>query len=176
MPDDPPGERYRIVRPLGSGGMATVSLAHDTTLDRPVAIKRLHAFSADETTRRFMREARIGASLRHPNVVTVHDVIASDDDVLIVMEYVEGETLAAALERGPLPPGRAIAVLRDVAAALDAAHADGVVHRDVKPANVLIRIDGRAKLADLGIAAAAEMTRITREGALLGTLNYMAPE
>src|SRR3954449_7452232 len=100
----PPGQRYRIVRHLGSGGMATVSLAHDTRLDRPVALKRLHASSADETGRRLMREARIGASLRHQSLVTVHDLLAEDEDAQSIMEHVDAETLAQALQRGPLDP------------------------------------------------------------------------
>jgi hypothetical protein len=106
----------------------------------------------------------------------VFDVETDGESVLIVMEYVDGETLKDALARGPLDSGRALEIVRDVAAALDHAHAQGVVHRDVKPANVLIGRDGTAKLADLGIATAAESTRITRSGTVLGTAAYMAPE
>jgi tetratricopeptide (TPR) repeat protein len=156
--------------------MATVLLAEDERLGRKVAIKRLHAESPEDTARRFRREARLGASLNHPNLVAVFDILSSDEGVLIVMEYVEGETLRDALERGPLPPARAIEVLRGLAAALDHAHAEGIVHRDVKPSNVLLGPDGRVKLADLGIATAVEDTRITMSGTVLGTAAYMAPE
>src|SRR4051794_22331950 len=156
--------------------MATVLLAEDERLGRQVAVKRLHAESPEDTAQRFRREARLGASLNHPNVVSVFDIVSDDEGVLIVMEYVEGETLRDAIERGPLPPARAVEVLRGVAGALDHAHGEGIVHRDVKPANVLLGRDGRIKLADLGIATAVEGTRITMSGTVLGTAAYMAPE
>src|SRR4051794_22707145 len=156
--------------------MATVLLAEDERLGRQVAVKRLHAESPEDTARRFRREARLGASLNHPNVVSVYDIVSDDEGVLIVMEYVEGETLRDAIERGPLAPERVVEVLRGVAGALDHAHGEGIVHRDVKPANVLLGRDGRIKLADLGIATAVEGTRITMSGTVLGTAAYMAPE
>jgi hypothetical protein len=168
--------RYRVVRLVGSGGMGTVHLARDEVLDRDVAIKSVHAEPGSELGRRIMREARLGARLRHPHLVTVFDVIPEGGSVLLVTEYVEGETLAAALRRGPLEPARAVEVLRAVAGALDHAHAEGIVHRDVKPANVLLGAGGAIKLADLGIATAADATRITRTGGALGTVAYMAPE
>jgi serine/threonine-protein kinase len=156
--------------------MATVFLCEDERLGRQVAVKRLHAESPDDSARRFAREARLGASLNHPNLVSVFDTVADDEGVLIVMEYVRGDTLAGALRRGPLSVSRTMAVVDDVAAALDHAHRHGVVHRDVKPGNVLMRDDGVTKLADLGIAVAADHTRITRSGTVLGTAAYMAPE
>ncbi len=168
--------RYRVLRPLGSGGMATVVLCEDERLGREVAVKRLHAHSPQDAARRFAREARLGASLNHPNLVTVYDTITDDEAVLIVMEYVPGLTLREVLRDGPLVPQRAAAVVRDAAAGLDHAHAQGVVHRDVKPANVLLRDDGVAKLVDLGIAVAVDQTRITQSGTVLGTAAYMAPE
>ena len=168
--------RYRVQRPRGSGGMATVFLCEDERLGRQVAVKRLHAHSPDDVARRFSREAKLGASLNHPNLVSVFDTLTDDEAVLIVMEYVEGETLHDALQRGPLPPKRALEVIRDVANALDHAHSHGVVHRDVKPANILLREDGVVKLVDLGIATAADVTRITQSGVVLGTASYMAPE
>jgi serine/threonine protein kinase len=168
--------RYRVQRPLGSGGMATVFLCEDERLGRQVAVKRLHAHSPDDVARRFSREAKLGASLNHPNLVSVFDTLTDDEAVLIVMEYVEGETLHDALQRGPLPPKRALEVIRDVAHALDHAHSHGVVHRDVKPRNILLRKDGVVKLVDLGIATAADVTRITQSGVVLGTASYMAPE
>ena len=168
--------RYRVLERLGSGGMAAVYLAEDQRLGRRVAAKVLHADSPEDMARRFDREAKLLASLNHPNVVSVFDTVTDEGRVLIVMEYVEGESLSQALARGPLEPGRAVEVVRGVAAALDHAHAHGVVHRDVKPANVLLGHSGAVKLADLGIATAAERTQITRTGTVLGTPSYMAPE
>jgi eukaryotic-like serine/threonine-protein kinase len=170
------GGRYRVKRVLGSGGMATVFLCEDERLGRAVAVKRLHAHSPEETAQRFAREAKLGASLNHPNLVSVFDTVTDDEGVLIVMELVEGENLATALRRGPLATREALSVVRDVAAGLDHAHGHGVVHRDIKPANVLLRGDGVTKLVDLGIATAADQTKITRSGIVLGTAAYMAPE
>lgn len=175
-PDDLLAGRYRPVRLLGTGGMARVLLCEDERLGRQVAVKRLHAHSPDDIALRFQREARLGASLNHPNLVGVYDVATDDESVLIVMEYVEGATLADEVHRGPLAEGRVAAIVTDVAAALDAVHAKGIVHRDVKPANVLLRTDGVAKLADLGIATLLEGTSITVSGTVLGTASYMAPE
>jgi serine/threonine protein kinase len=168
--------RYRVVRHLGSGGMASVLLCEDERLGRQVAVKRLHADSPVDVERRFKREAKLGASLNHPNLVSVFDTATDDEGVLIVMEYVEGEPLSRVLRRGPLRPEEAGRMICDVGDALDHAHAQGVVHRDVKPGNVLLREDGVTKLADLGIATAADDTRITRSGVVLGTAAYMAPE
>jgi tetratricopeptide (TPR) repeat protein len=168
--------RYRVLRRLGAGGMATVLLCRDERLDREVAVKRLHADSPEEMERRFAREARVGASLNHPGLVTVYDTATDDEGVLIVMEYVEGETLSDAIRRGPLGPPAVGRLAAELGEALAHVHAEGVVHRDVKPANVLLRRDGSVKLADLGIATAADQTRITHSGIVLGTASYMAPE
>ena len=180
MSDDAHSEllagRYRQLATIGSGGMARVFLAEDERLGRRVAIKRLHADSPAEAAARFEREARLGASLNHPNLVSVYDIDTESEAVLIVMELVEGETLREEIARGPLAIGTVTGVARDIAAALDHAHGQGVVHRDVKPANILIRADGVAKLADLGIATAAAYTQITSVGTVLGTPAYMAPE
>ncbi|HEX5908886.1 MAG TPA: serine/threonine-protein kinase, partial [Thermoleophilaceae bacterium] len=168
--------RYRTLRLIGTGGMARVFLAEDQRLGRQVAVKRLHAHSPEDIARRFQREARLGAALNHPNLVAVYDVETDGESVLIVMEYVEGTTLADELKAGALGVDRTVAMISDVAAALDAVHEKGIVHRDVKPANVLLRSkDGMAKLADLGIATAAESTRITVSGTVMGTAAYMAP-
>ena len=169
-------DRYAVERKLGAGGMATVYLAEDQVLGRRVAVKRLRGEGDAADLERFRREARLGATLSHANVVTVFDTVAGDDGVLIVMEYVEGETLADALAGAPLGDERAIEVLSAVAAALDHAHANGIVHRDVKPANVLLGDDGTIKLADLGIATAIAATRITTTHDIVGTLAYIAPE
>jgi eukaryotic-like serine/threonine-protein kinase len=168
--------RYRVIRHLGSGGMASVLLCKDERLDRQVAVKRLHADSPADIERRFVREAKLGASLNHPNLVSVFDTAVDDEGVLIVMEYVPGEPLSRALRHGPLGPRRVARMARELGSALDHAHVQGVVHRDVKPANVLLRNDGVTKLVDLGIATAADGTRITRSGTVLGTAAYMAPE
>src|SRR3954470_18197330 len=175
--DDLVAGRYRMLRRLGAGGMAAVFLARDTRLERDVAIKRLHADSPEEVGRRFQREAKVGASLNHPSIVSVYDTVTDDEGVLLVVEYVDGETLRDAIARGPLPAEQAMRVLRAIASALDHAHEHGVVHRDVKPGNILIGRDGQAKLADLGIASAAELgSRITQTGTVLGTAAYIAPE
>src|SRR5919106_7028590 len=169
--------RYRVLERLGAGGMAAVYLAHDERLGRDVAIKRLHRGEHEEVdARRFQREARLGASLSHPNLVSIFDTEEDDESVLLVMEYVDGETLADRLARGGLESRCAVAIVRAVANALDHAHAAGIVHRDIKPANVLLGRDGTVKLADLGIAKAVERTDITDTGTVLGTPTYMAPE
>lgn len=172
------GGRYRVVRKLGSGGMATVYLAQDERLERSVALKRMHSDLDPGLVERFQREARLGASLNHPNVVRVFDVFEEKDDEVttLVLEYVDGETLADAIRRGPLPPAQALAVLEPLAEALDHAHENGVIHRDVKPANVLLARDGRVKLADLGVATGVDVTRLTSSGTALGSAAYMAPE
>ena len=180
MPLSPEGTlldgRYRVLRHLGSGGMASVLLCQDERLGRQVAVKRLHADSPADVEQRFVREARLGALLNHPNVVTVFDTATDSEGVLIVMEYVAGEALSLTLKRGPLRSERVGLMVRDLGAALDHLHGHGVVHRDVKPGNVLLRKDGVTKLVDLGIATAADQTRITRSGMVLGTASYMAPE
>jgi len=178
MPGTDQAARYREIRRLGAGGMAKVTLAEDTVLGRLVALKRVYASSDAQGILRLKREALVGASLNHPNLVFVYDAHLEDDgDVVIVMEYVEGETLADVISaRGALPPDEAMRVLRGVAAALDAIHEQGIVHRDVKPANVLLGRDGAVKLADLGVADVADRTHITSSGAVVGSFSYMAAE
>ena len=161
---------------LGAGGMASVLLCHDERLDRRVAVKRLHADSPGEIEQRFVREAKLGASLNHPNLVSVYDTAVEDEGVLIVMEYVQGESLAQALLRGPLEPAHVAGIAEQLGDALDHVHGQGVVHRDVKPGNVLLRDDGVVKLADLGIAVSIDQTRVTQSGTVLGSAAYMAPE
>ena len=171
--------RYELIRPLGHGAMATVDLAHDVELDRPVALKRLaENLARDEDLRlRFVREARLAARLAHPNVVRVFDVGEDDGRPFIAMEYVEGETLADLVERrGALPPAEAASLGLQACAGLAAAHAAGLVHRDVKPQNLLLSTDGTLKLGDFGIAVGHEGTRLTLAGTVLGTAGYLAPE
>jgi eukaryotic-like serine/threonine-protein kinase len=168
--------RYRRIRRIGTGGMARVFLAEDEVLEREVAVKQLPSAAPEEALRRFRREARLGASLNHPNIVAIFDSVIDEDSVLIVMEYVKGESLADRMRRGRLEDAEALPILEQVGAALDHAHAQGVVHRDIKPSNILIGADGTAKLADLGIATAVDATAITGSGDVIGTLAYIAPE
>jgi hypothetical protein len=172
-------ERYAVERVIGRGGMATVYLARDRTLRRSVALKVLAPhLAADEAFRaRFLREARLAARLTHPNVVQVYDVGEDERGPFIVMEYVEGETLADDLRRrGPLPPAEVAAIGIQLCAALEAAHAERLVHRDIKPQNILRRPDGQVKLADFGIARSLAGTSHTEIGTVLGTAAYLAPE
>ena len=170
---------YALERELGRGGMAVVYLARDVRLDRPVAIKLLPPELAahDILRQRFLREARTAARLSHPHIVPIHAVDEASGYVFYVMSYVDGETLAERVAtRGPLPPRETSRVLQEVAGALAAAHAQGVVHRDVKPGNILLeRATGRALVTDFGIARAADGAE-TAVGELLGTPEYMSPE
>jgi serine/threonine-protein kinase len=158
--------------------MATVTLAQDTLLGREVALKRLSGTHDRRSLSRLRREALVGASISHPNLVSIYDVITvGAGDVIIVMEYVAGETLGDRLAReGALPGLEALRILEGVAAGLDAIHRRHIVHRDVKPANILLGHDGAVKLTDLGVAAAPDRTQITTAGTLLGSFAYMAPE
>jgi len=170
--------RYRLVERAGAGGMATIFLARDETLDRDVAVKVLHWHLADDPVllERFRTEARHAASLLHPSVVNVFDQGVADLPY-IVMEYVNGPSLREVLsERGRLTPGEALAIIEPVCHALARAHATGLVHRDVKPENVLIAPDGTPKVADFGIARAVAETGHTQTGALIGSVHYLAPE
>jgi eukaryotic-like serine/threonine-protein kinase len=167
--------RYDVQRELGRGGMAQVYLARDRELDRPVALKVLMAHLGDDDgfRRRFLREARLAGRLSHPNVVRVYDAGESEGRPYIVMEYVPGRSLA---ECGRLAPERVAELGRQACAGLQHAHDAGLVHRDIKPANLLLREDGVLKITDFGIARAAEMTRQTQAGTILGTAAYLAPE
>ena len=180
MSDPPaPSERYVIERTLGRGGMSTVHLARDRVLGRPVALKVLAEHFAVETAfrDRFMREARLAAKLVHPNVVQVYDVGEDERGPFIVMEYVEGDTLADELRRrGPLPAREVVSIAIQLCSALEAAHSEQLVHRDIKPQNVLRRPDGQVKLADFGIARSLAGTGHTEIGTVLGTAAYLAPE
>ena len=170
--------RYRYISTIGSGGMGRVDLAEDTRLGRRVALKRMGGPADTRGVARLRREALAGASLSHVNLVSVYDVVTSEDGhLIVVMEYIPGGTLRDELNRRhKLPPGDALRVLEGVAAGLDAIHQRGIVHRDVKPSNILLGDEGAVKVADLGIAAVADRTRITTSGAVFGSLSYMAPE
>ena len=172
--------RYTTKRRIGHGGMATVHLASDEKLGREVAVKVLaENLAGDRSARkRFMREAQLAAKLSHPNIVQIFDVGEEEDErPFIVMEYVDGRALSDLLSRRRrLKPKEALPLLSQVAAGLTHAHEKGLVHRDVKPANLLVRRDGRLKIADFGIARALEDARYTDTGMVLGTRDYMAPE
>jgi len=172
--------RYELAELVGTGGMSSVYRAHDRLLERDVALKVLHQqFTADDDyVERFRREARSVAQLSHPNIVTVIDRGEQDGRQFIVFEYVDGENLKSLVEReGPLPEAEAIGLTLQVARALGFAHEHGLVHRDVKPQNVLLNGDGRAKVTDFGIARSLEVHGgLTQTGTVLGTSDYIAPE
>ncbi len=184
---------YEIVAPLGSGGMGEVYRANDTRLGRTVAVKIVSALVGDspDIRQRFEREAHAAASLNHPHICTIFDVGYEDDLGYLVMEYLEGETLATRLSKGPLPIDYALRCAREIISALDDAHRQGITHRDLKPANIMLTRGG-AKLLDFGLAkwtvpgmalrastaakAPTQQAPLTVAGTLLGTFNYMAPE
>ena len=174
--------RYRIESPLGSGGMADVYLAHDDVLDRDVALKVMNGRYAhdDEFVERFKREAQSAAALSHPNIVSIYDRGESGGaggTYYIAMEYLSGGTLKdRILKRGPLPARTAAAVAAQIAEALQVAHRNGVIHRDIKPHNILITDSGDIKVTDFGIARAASSSTMTKTGSILGTAHYISPE
>src|SRR5882672_1339958 len=147
---------YEVLTPLGAGGMGEVYQARDTRLDRIVAVKILPSHLSDNSTlrQRFEQEAKAISSLSHPHICTLHDVGHEDGTDYLVMEYLEGETLAERLQKGPLPPDQVLRHAMELAGALDAAHRRGIVHRDLKPANIMLTRTG-AKLLDFGLAKAA---------------------
>ena len=177
----PPGtviDRYRIIERLGRGGMGTVYRAQDTRLDREVALKFLspHLVSDPEAGDRLLAEARAAASLQHPNICVVHEIgETSDGQRFIAMELLEGETLKKRIASGPMSSDDAVAIGTQIARALGAAHARHIIHRDVKPGNVIITSDGTAKLLDFGLAKSADVT-VSRPGSTPGTVAYMSPE
>jgi serine/threonine protein kinase len=172
--------RYRLEERIGSGGMSTVYRAYDETLERWVAVKVLHQSMEDDSVQleRFRREARMVARLSHPHVVTVIDAGEDDGHPFIVFEYVDGETLKQLIRRvGPLQIPEAVAYAIEIGRALEAAHSGRLAHRDVKPQNVLIDSDGRAKVTDFGISRSLDQdTGLTATGRVLGTTDYVAPE
>src|SRR5829696_3888623 len=171
--------RYLIVRKLGSGGMANVYLAHDQELGRRVAIKILDdRHAADEQfVERFRREAQNAAGLSHPSIVSIYDRGEAEGTYYIAMEYVEGRTLKELLvARGPSPLGIAIDYTRQILSALRFAHRNGIVHRDIKPHNVIVDGEGRVKVMDFGIARAGAASQMTEAGSIIGTAQYLSPE
>jgi len=172
------GSRYTLTERIAAGGMGEVWRARDSRLERVVAVKVMRPSAADEQefVDRFRDEARHTAALSHPNIATVYDYGEDDGAAYLVMELVEGLPLSQLIARGPMSPDRVRSIMGQAALALAAAHAQGVVHRDVKPANILITPEGRVKLTDFGIASAGEGSTHTKTGEVLGTPHYLSPE
>src|SRR5262245_4652657 len=183
-----PFGRYQVLSALGAGGMGEVFLAHDTRLNRRVALKLLRAADGLDADRlvRFVQEARAASALTHPNVAVVYDIGEHDGHHYIAMEHVDGRSLADHLRGGPLSTRDVISIGSQIAEALQAAHAVGIVHRDVKPANVMITPAAQAKVLDFGLAKVAAIdsseiedetrTRLTGSHVVMGTVAYMSPE
>ncbi|MCR4403275.1 MAG: Stk1 family PASTA domain-containing Ser/Thr kinase [Firmicutes bacterium] len=179
MTEEVLGRRYTILSRVGEGGMAEVYRARDSVLNRIVAIKVLRPqFASDEEfIERFRREAQAAASLSHPNIVSIYDVGHDGDRYYIVMEYVSGKSLKDLIrEQGPLRPERAAWIASQILAALDHAHKNNIVHRDIKPHNILVTPEGRVKVTDFGIARAKSTSALTETGTIIGTVNYFSPE
>jgi serine/threonine protein kinase len=174
---------YRVLKQLGAGGMGQVFLALDVRLDRRVALKSLagHWLESPTARQRLMREARSAAALTHPNIATLYDVLEEPSHLLLVMEYVEGRSASSLLDHGPVPLGHALRLAIQIADAVSYAHDRGIIHCDIKPANVQVAVDGAAKVLDFGLARARfdvgdADSATSDQGRLLGTLGYMAPE
>lgn len=172
-------DRYRIIRMIGEGGMANVYLAHDTILDRNVAVKILRGDLADDEkfVRRFQREAIAASSLTHPNIVEMYDVGEDDGKYFIVMEYIEGRTLKSLIKkRGALTVPEVIDIMLQLTSAIACAHDSYIIHRDIKPQNVMILDDGRVKITDFGIAATLNNHELTQTNSVMGSVHYLPPE
>ena len=170
--------KYRILEEVGAGGMGIVYKAEDLRLKRPVALKFLppHLMDEPDLKERFLVEAQAAASLSHPNICVIHEVGESEDRPYIAMEYVQGETLRERIGKGPLEPGEAVGLVDQVAAGLGEAHGKGIVHRDVKSANIMVTAKGRAKVMDFGLAKLRGGSSLTKSQTTLGTVAYMSPE
>src|SRR5258706_5682203 len=169
--------RYRIIGPLGKGGMGEVYKAEDTRLQRPVALKFLPpGVLTDKDKKRLLNEAQSAALIRHPNVCPIYDVEEADGQIFIAMAYIEGETLARKISRGPLGIGFAIDIAIQIANGLEQAHELGVVHRDIKSTNVIVDAGGHVSILDFCLALRAGLTRLTVQGHAAGNPAYMSPE
>jgi len=170
--------KYRIVEEVGAGGMGVVYKAEDLKLKRAVALKFLppHLMDAPELKERFLVEAQAAAALSHPNICTIYEVGESEDRPYIAMEYVEGETLRDRVRKGPLEPEEAVDIINQIAAGLGEAHGKGIIHRDVKSANIMVTAKGRAKVMDFGLAKLRGGSSLTKSQTTLGTVAYMSPE
>lgn len=172
-------DRYKLLKMVGGGGMANVYLARDMILDRDVALKilRMDFNNDEEFIKRFNREAQSATSLAHSNIVSIYDVGEDGDIYYIVMEYVEGMTLKQYIQKNdPIPIGTALDIMKQITAAISHAHQNGIIHRDIKPQNILIDHEGNIKITDFGIAIALSSTNITQTNAVLGSVHYLSPE
>ena len=170
---------YRILEKLGEGGMGVVYKAQDLRLERFVALKFLppHIRPDQEEKVRFIREAKAASALDHPNVGTIHEIAETDDgQMFIVMAHYEGETLKEKIERGPLPVTEAVDIAAQIASGLAKAHHQHIVHRDIKPGNLLVTPDGLVKIIDFGLAKLGGLTKITETHTTMGTMAYISPE
>ena len=171
--------RYKIIKSIGEGGMANVYLAFDTILEREVAVKILRGDLAEDEkfVRRFQREANSASSLKHPNIVEVYDVGEDDGKYFIVMEYINGKTLKSLIKkRGVLTLEEVIDIMLQLTSAVSCAHDSYIIHRDIKPQNVMILEDGRVKITDLGIAMALNSNELTQTNSVMGSVHYLPPE
>jgi len=171
-------DRYKIVDKLGEGGMGSVWKAEDTKLNRLVALKTLSPYLAEneEARERFTREAQAASALNHPNITTVHDLLDVDDQHFICMEYIEGKTVRDMIESGRVGVKKAIDIILQAAEALNAAHRKGILHRDIKSANIMVSMEGNVKVMDFGLALLGDKSQLTRTGTTLGTLTCSSPE
>ncbi len=175
-------DRYALIRELGRGAMGEVFLAEDRVLERRVALKFLSLpqgmdkAERQEAVARFYREAQAAARLTHPNIVIIYDIDELEGRHFISMEYLEGRTLDEVMAEGPLPPERALEIIRQILAALSYAHAQGVIHRDIKPENIFLSDTGTVKVTDFGIARVMGSSTMTQAGTVMGTPGYMSPE
>ncbi|MFC1559178.1 serine/threonine protein kinase [Gemmatimonadota bacterium] len=171
-------DRYKIIDKLGEGGMGSVWKAEDSKLNRLVALKSLspHLAENEEARERFIREAQAASALNHPNITTVHDLLDFNDQHFICMEYVEGKTIRDFIESGRVGVEKAIDIILQTAEALDTAHCKGILHRDVKSANIMVSAEGNVKIMDFGLAHLEERSQLTRTGTTMGTLAYSSPE
>ena len=169
---------YKILGKIGEGGMGVVYKAEDTKLERTVALKFLaaHLLKDAESRKRFEREAKAAAALNHPNICTIHEIDEAEGRTFLALEFIEGESLQARIERGPLPLEDALDLARQTAAGLEAAHEKAIVHRDIKPGNLLITPKGQLKILDFGLALLTEGSKLTQLDTTLGTIAYMSPE
>lgn len=172
-------DRYKVIRLIGGGGMSNVYLAHDMILNRDVAIKvlRYDSTNEEESMRRFHREALSATSLMHPNIVSIYDVGEDGDMHYIVMEYVKGKTLKQYIkENAPLSPARSVQIMKQLTSAISHAHENQIIHRDIKPQNILMDENGNVKITDFGIATSLAATSYTKTNSVMGTVHYLSPE
>ena len=169
---------YQITGKLGEGGMGVVYKADDTKLERTVALKFLadHLLRDEEARKRFQREAKAAAALHHPNICPVHEIAEAEGETFIAMAFIEGQNLDDRIAAGPLPLAQALDIAHQIATGLEAAHAKGIVHRDIKPGNIIVDDKGHVTVMDFGLALLTEGSKLTKLDTTVGTVAYMSPE